>query len=150
MWVARPFSFTNMEIEPRNASIGQVVNSKGKTVWIDPATSEWAYKLSQIHPSLKLEVNEDENVFIIKAVEGNREYLVTTTLDLDDRFLRRVQEVVSDGYNFMAELEIVEKQAKRDFERKQDDITGDACERLAHAIRKELGLNKDRAFIRGN
>jgi hypothetical protein len=53
--------------------------------------------------------------------------------------LRDARKYTNPGYDLAAELEKLEDQRDREFDHEQRERTGEAAERLAHAVRVDLG-----------
>lgn len=75
-------------------------------------------------------------------------YLITTAQDCDHRLVKRVEDIYAKckqpGYSFATELEKVEAEGKREREHKQREESGEALEKLAHAMRADLGYNQSK------
>lgn len=137
-----------VDIEP--ASVAQVRRGLGgHLVLIEEDVQDIARDLQRIDPSLFLFFSPDEEFWVVMQKVGDEEQLVTTTRDLDRRLVDRVRQVCSPGYDLIGELERLEAQAERDADHARRESLGDGAERLAHALRKDLGLDNSRAFIKG-
>lgn len=136
-----------MEITP--ASVDQIKQVNGRWIEIESDVGDIAKRLQEIDKRLFLRVSNDQNVFAIFAKENGKEYLVTTATELDARLIERIQKISSPGYNYAAELDKIDRQAKKDAEYAFDQAVGKSAEELAYAMRKELGLTKDKAYFRG-
>lgn len=126
---------------------------EGDLVEIHPDVQEIARRLQEIDPALRLRYSEAQGVFVVYEVQdlpdgAIREHLVTTARELDQRLVNRILELSDPGYDFAGELERLERQAERDSDHAFEERTGENAERLAHAVRKDLGL-KQRIFVPG-
>jgi hypothetical protein len=54
-----------------------------------------------------------------------------------------VQKIIHPSYNYADDLARLEQEAKKDQDRKFDEQVGEVGERLAHALRKDLGAKND-------
>jgi hypothetical protein len=70
------------------------------------------------------------------------EHFVGAYRELDHRVLRDARKYTAPGYDLAAELEKLEDERDRDFEHEQAERTGEIGERLAHAVRTDLGERK--------
>src|SRR4051812_6596928 len=70
------------------------------------------------------------------------EHFVGAYRELDHRVLRDARRYTAPGYDLAAELERVEDERDRTFDHEQRERTGEAAERLAHAVRTDLGERK--------
>jgi hypothetical protein len=59
--------------------------------------------------------------------------------ELDHRVLRDARKYTNPNYDLAAELEALEDKRDREFEHEQRERTGEVAERLAHAVRTDLG-----------
>jgi len=130
-----------VDLEP--ASIAQVKMMKdGRVLEIDDDVSGIAKQLAEIHPSLKLRWSEPGEYFVVFQETEEGRHLVTTSLTCDQRLVDRLREVTAEGYDLAYEIEKREAEAKAVHEAKISDQVGEVGERLAHAIRADLGERK--------
>lgn len=140
-----------MDITP--GSVSQVRRAlQGGMVEIHSDVTEVAQRLVEIDPSLRLRFSEAQGVFVVFEVQqrpdgSEEEHLVTTSRECDQRLVNRILELSDPAYDFAGELERLEEQAEKDNEHAYRERTGETVERLRHAMRKDLGINTDRAFI---
>ena len=141
-----------VQISP--ATVAQVHRSqRGARVAVTADVQNVARDLQQIRESLVLEFDPVEDFYVVLdrrvMPDGSEEdHLVTTALECDQRLVNRVREISSESYDFVAELERVEAAAERDRQHAFREQVGEPAERLAHALRKDLGMTSDRTFIR--
>lgn len=142
-----------MDITP--ASAVQVMDS-GDLVEIGDDVLGVARQLREIDPSLKLRYSERHEFWAVYQEDRHpitgellRKQLVTTMKGelLSGPLLERIRKVTSDGYDLAKEVETVERQRKRDLDHQRREERGPALERLAHAIRKDKGLDKLRIAV---
>lgn len=155
-----------MNVEP--ASVEQVMlAADGRFILIDPEASTVAADLHRIDKGLKVRFAENGNppywVVFHETTDGQgrttqhlvltqRAYLTAsgTWAGLDNRIVERIRYIDSrgrGGYDYAGALE---REARKRPERASYEFaerTGEAGERLAHAIRKELGLGSYRGGI---
>lgn len=139
---------SSMEIEPANYE--QVVKANDEDwVIIEKDIGEVVQELKEIDPRLCVRYNGIQKFYALFAKEiidgQEQEYLVNTFKSLDKRVVNRIREILSPGYDFVAEIEKDEDKKQRDKEHKLHEVMGENAERLAFAIRKDLGI-KDRIF----
>lgn len=142
-----------IEIEP--ATVAQVrATDEGDLVVIDDDVQGVAAGLRRIDPGLRLAYDRTQGYFVVRHVHAGpdgsvEESLVTTAMECDQRLVGRVSKIADDGYDFGAELDRLETSAAAAQESERREHVGEAGERLAHALRKDLGLGGGRAFIGG-
>lgn len=132
-----------MEIEP--ATIAQVrAGRDGRVLTVDEDVFEVAGRLKEIDPSLHLRWNERGEYFVVYQIlgtlgEGGEEKLVLTAKELTPAIIARVEEITHPSYDFVAEMDKLDKQADKDKDDRFKEQTGEAAERMAHAVRKDIG-----------
>lgn len=138
------------EIQPVNAM--QVFQTdRGHLVAIDDDVQSVARELRAIDEGLKVWFDPDQDHFVIfherTLGDGSvEEHLVTTAQELDQRIVERIRQISSRDYDYVAELERIDLAADRAAEHALSERIGPHLERLAHGLRKDLGL-KARAFV---
>jgi hypothetical protein len=138
-----------MEIAP--ASLAQVrAGQNGRRYLIEDDVLDVARRIKEIDDSLSLQFNERGEFFVVvQTVDtptGPEEKLVLTAQELDERVLHRVKHITHQSYDYVAEMDQMDAQAKRDEDHAFHEKTGEAGEVAAHALRKDLGL-KGKAFV---
>lgn len=133
-----------MEITP--ASITQVFKGRGgRFITVD---GDVARELQKIDRELHLRYSHGGDYFVVYRVDPGTgdEELVLTAQECDLRIVNRIREIAQPTYNFAAELDRIDaaRNAQIDYEKGQE--VGEIGERLAHAIRKDIGAT-NRAFI---
>ena len=129
-----------LEINPVNANQLAYSFRHGRWFEFPPEVGTIAAKLKEISRDLVLRVNEKTGAFVVlQILEDGTEHLVTSAQVLDDRIVNRVKRIAHENYDLAAELERVEREADKAREDKFTEQVGEAGERLAHAIRKDLG-----------
>ena len=128
-------------IEP--ASVAQVRRARdGRRITIDEDVGEVAVRLKEIDPKLGLQWNEKGDFFMVveyvQKPEGEEERLIFTAKECDHRIVKRMEQIAHPSYDFMAEVEAMDKQAERDKDHRFHEQTGEAAERMAHALRRDL------------
>jgi hypothetical protein len=139
----------SMDIQP--ATQEQVVKANDEDwVVIEKDLSEVVKELKEIDSRLGVRYNGVQKFYALYAKETikgvEQEYLVNTFTSLDKRVVNRVREIISPSYDYVAELEKQDAQAKKEEEHKMHEKMGENAELLAFAIRKDLGV-KDKAFF---
>lgn len=140
-----------MEINP--ATIDQVKRAKdGRMVQIDDDVANVARDLREIDPHLRLRYSEAGEAFIVYFKRDQDEegdgYLVLSATECDQRIVKRVREIASEGYDYAAELDRIDREAKRKQEHAFEEKIGEQGERLAHAVGKDLG-HKPKIYVPG-
>jgi hypothetical protein len=138
-----------MEIQP--ASMAQVVTGRGgRRIPVDDDVGNIARRIKEIDNSLSLQFNERGEFFVVvQTVDtptGPEEKLVLTAQELDERVLHRVKHITHQSYDYVAEMDQMDAQAKRDEDHAFHEKTGEAGEVAAHALRKDLGAT-NKAFV---
>ena len=138
-----------MEIQP--ASFTQVLRARdGRMVVVDDDVLGVARQLREIDTSLRLRYSEAGNYWVVyQEIEENgakRMHLVLTSRELTPAIVKRVQQIAHPSYNAADEADRLDREARKERERKLSEALGDAGERLHHAFGKMYGF-KHRAFI---
>lgn len=120
----------------------------GNKVLIESDVCNVAADLKSIDERLKVRWSEVGEYFVVYTEEPKGDgsvdqSLVLTSYELDQRIVKRVQKIMHPSYNYANDLERIEQEAKKDQDRKFDEQVGEAGERLAHALRKDLGAKND-------
>jgi hypothetical protein len=113
-----------------------------------------ANRLAEIDSSIRLRYSEAGEYWVVYVMPPGEEegsgYVLTTSQDLDMRLAERVAEVYwkyrQPGYSLSAEIDANDEAAKKQADHEFTEHNGEMYERLAHAIRKDLGY-KSRAFF---
>ena len=149
-----------MEIRP--ATVAQVSKGRsGKYVEIADDVQGISNGLHEIDPHIRLRFSEAGGYFVIYWSEtgaaeedndpNNTTYLIFTAQDLDHRIVKRMAEVYwkcrRPGYSFADELDKEQERQKKEKDHAFTEAMGDRYERLAHAMRRELGYDKGRIYV---
>lgn len=135
-----------MTIEIQPATLGQVVrSSKGNLVEVTQDVTNVAQQLKAIDENLVLLFDEEQLFYLVRhdvaqpdgSVEEN---LVLTSQQLGGHIVQRVQQIASQGYDYVRELEQMENEARARREHEISERQGPLLEQLAFALRKDLGL----------
>lgn len=147
-----------MEIPPVKATLTQVTKARqGAMVLIEDDVQNVANDLAEIDPHLRVRFSEAGGYFVVywkpdDEEPGNGE-LVTTAQELDQRIVALVRELYykaqQPGYSFADELEKEEQRQRKERDHQFTEDRGEMYERLAHAMRKELGYDGGKVFVPG-
>lgn len=144
-----------MEIRP--ASIAMFAKGRnGQLVPIDDDVQGVANALNEIDPHLRLRYSEAGEYFVVYWKPENSEegdgYQISTAQDLDHRLVHHVGEVYkrcqAPGYSFADELERLDKEDKKAKDKAFTEEHGEMYEQMAHAMRRDLGYNQSRVFVK--
>ena len=133
----------------------QIVKGRdGKMVTITDDVQGVANRLAEIDPNLRLRYSEAGEYFVVYCKPPEWEegdgYVVTTAQDLDMRLAERVAEVYwkqrQPGFSLADELDANDKAVDAEADHQFTESAGEHYERLAHALRKDLGY-KGRIFV---
>ena len=134
------------------ATHDQVVQAGDDYFIIDAATCSMAKEINDIDNRLFIKYNRRQDFFVLFAKEETREglveYYVKSFTKLDPRIVERVKEISDPSYDFIKEGEQLEKEWDKEKMYAIEQRIGDTADRLAHALRKDLGV-KSRAFFDG-
>lgn len=136
-----------MEIQP--ATLDQIrIARNGKWVVIDNDVGNVAKDLRTLHPSLRLRHSESSGHFVVyqEIVHPNgkvEQHLVTTAKECDQRLVKRVAQIMQPEYDFAKELDKMDDEAKKRSEKEFEEQIEDHADRLAFAIRKDMGFKSD-------
>lgn len=146
---------TQLEIRP--ASIDQIATDrKGRLVQIDDDVLGIARELNEIDSHIRLRYSEKGEYWVVYYLPDEWEegdgYLIFTAQDLDHRIVHKMRMIhkrcLEPGYSFAKELEDVEAKNKADQEHERKQRDGELHERLAHALRAQVGYDKRRIFVK--
>lgn len=142
-----------IEIEPATVSMVRSTD-EGDLIAIDDDVQGVAAALREIDAGLRVAFDRVQEYFVIRREymlpDGSvNEDLVTTAMELDQRIVHRMKKIADEGYDYGAELDRLEASAAAAQEAARYEETGEAAERLASALSKDLGLGGSRAFIGG-
>ena len=150
-----------MEVEPANFDQVRLAHETNDWVIIGADSSSTVQKIQEIDPNLRVRFSPRAGVFAVYERDRPVPPVLTcrghrnrsgTWEGLDDRVVRRLEYIDRNGrggYDFTRALE----RARLDREKREAERfrkrTEDGGERMAHAIRKELGLGsyQGRVFI---
>lgn len=123
-------------------------------VEIDDDVQGVANGLAAIDPHIRLRFSEAGEHFVVYWQESEDDgYLIFTAQDLDQRVVKRMEEVYhrcqQPGYSFADELEKTEAKVKADADYALLQKHGPIYERMAHAMRKDTGYDKQQIFVPG-
>lgn len=120
----------------------------GKFVTIDDDVLDIARDLKKIDENLRLRWSEAGEYFVVyEMLPDGSEGLVLTSTELTPAILDRIREIGHSSYNYAKELDEHDKQVEREFDHGVSERIGPVAERLAHAVRKDLGVT-NRAFFK--
>lgn len=127
-------------MEIPSASISQVQRLRdGRMVSIDDDVCGVVKQLQEIDPALRVRFSEATELFVVyQKLDDDTEHLVTTTPTLDGRIVKRIQEIAAPGYDYSAELDKLDREAKKRQQDEWDEQTQEALEKLSWAIRHDL------------
>lgn len=139
------------ELEP--ASVAQVQRGQdGELVEISGDVGNVVADLRRLDPSLRVRAVTDrkEPFFVVyQLVEENgrtTEHLVLTAKSLDQRIVKRVEEIMDPSYNFADALETNALKRKAESRNGFREKVESHADRLLHAAQKDLGI-KPRIFV---
>jgi hypothetical protein len=144
----------SVEIEP--ASWTQVRDMGKDKVIIEEDLLDIVKQLKEISPTLFVRWSPGNGdpfytLYSKEVVNGKEtEYLVKTFKHLDQRIVDRVRYITSTDYNYVSEMDKLDDKQDSDHNYKMAELFGENAEKLAFALRKDLGLDKDRAFFSAN
>lgn len=116
----------------------------GNKVLIEADVCNVVADLQRIDPALKVRWSEPGEYFVVyREVElgdgSTDQEFVLTSYELDQRIVKRVEKIGHSSYNYADELEKIEDKAKKDQDHQFDEQVGDIGQKLANAIRRDLG-----------
>ena len=138
-----------MSVTIQPATIAQVsMTDRGTVVTIDDDVAGIAAQIREIDEHLVLRYAPQEEYFVVEhhqaMPDGSmHEQLVLTSTVCGQHIVDRLREISSPSYDYAAEIERVEDEAKEAEEERFSERRRDVLERLAHAIRKDTGARKN-------
>jgi hypothetical protein len=147
-----------VDIQPGTVQQVHRALASGKMIAVDRGPHDVATKLREISDELSLHFDPYQDLWVVvqrrhKPDGSVEEGLVTSATVCDERLVARVREVASPGYDLAAEIERSERDAEKAHEDQRREVLGDASEKLAFALSRDLGRHeigrtaKSRAFI---
>lgn len=137
----------NIEIDPVAAD--QVVRAGEHWIRITDDVTGVAKELYEIDPRIHLRYNGMQKFYAVYYEDENGDQtLISTWKECDKRIVRRVEQIYHESYDLVADMEKFDKEADAEQARREDEVFGDLGEKLAHAIRKDLELDKNRIFVK--
>lgn len=132
-----------MELEP--ASLDQIKRGKdGKMIVIENDVGGIVSQIKAINDSLHVRWSDAGEYFVVyHEYPSGKQELLTTALELDGRLVKRIEKVTSGSYDYLAEIDKLEAAREAETDAKLKEQIGEFGERLAHALRKDLGVNSD-------
>lgn len=133
------------------ASLLQVKRGRnGRLVQIERDVLDVVQRIKEISPRLSVDYNDGGGYFrVIEHCDDDRERLVTTCTELDNRVVERIREISNPGYDFVAEVERLDNEAEKRKQHEFAEEVGEKGERLAHALRKDLEVKSSIVLPRG-
>lgn len=122
---------------------------------IDQDVQGVANGLSEIDHHLRLRYSEAGEYYVVyfkpDEWDDGEGYAVFTTQELDQRVVHHMQEVwwkcQQPGYSFADELDKQDKEKKSAQDKKWEEEQGEVMEKMAYALRHDLGLTSARAYV---
>ena len=103
-------------------------------------------QIQEIDPRLGVIWDDDGEFFAVVEQEGPKQRIVLTAKELDARVLLRVQEIASEDYDYVGEMDRIDAEADKRKDHRFKEEVGQNAEVMAHALRKDLQA-KHRIFL---
>lgn len=138
-----------MRIE--HASLLQVQQGiGGQAVLVEDDVLDVVRRLQEIDPSLFVTYHEQGDYFsIVEMCPDGAERIVNNVKELTPDIIEYVRMIGSEGWDVVAEMEKMDQQADRNARHRFAESVGEIGERLHHALRKDLGFDKNRIWVPG-
>ncbi len=136
--------FENDDIEP--VTLDQLKRGKnGKMVLVESDVGGIVQQIKQINPNLCVRHSDLGGYFVVffRNPDNGKERLITTAKSLDGRLVNRMHKLNSGNYDYLAELARLDREADKAKDERIKEEMGEIAERLAFALRKDLGIWKD-------
>lgn len=138
--------------EIQAATVEQVrQGANGKIHVIESDAGSLVIRMRALDPHLHLRYSEAGDYYVVYYEKDGKTELVATYQECDDRIVKDLERIAWEnrqpGYSFADELEKADRKADADFNHKQRESVGEGGERLAHALRKDLGKNDHKIFV---
>jgi hypothetical protein len=143
--MAEPF-----ELQP--VALDRIMRTRnGQRVAIDADVGSVVAQLREIDERLHVFYVPDQAFFSVELhtprADGSvDEHFVGAYESLDGRVVQRIREITRPGYDLGAELERIDREAQAQADHRHREQTGEIAERVAHAVRQDLGV-RSKAFI---
>lgn len=147
-----------IDLEPPRATVqaGRLaLTDKMELVPVENDVYHVVDRLRRIDPNLHLSYHKTEKVFVLEwrglSDQGEMvEDFVGAYTELDPRIVHLIEKLAArenrNRYVLSRELEALEAQKEREALHAHEERMGPAAEQLAHALRKDLGVNS-RAYM---
>ena len=149
-----------IDLEPPRAQVtaGRLaLTEEGELVEVDRDVFHISERLKRIDPGLKLSFHKSREVFVLQWKGINHEgevveEFVGAYTELDGRLVSLIERLAArenrNRYELAKELDRIEAEKDRAFEHEQREKLGPTAEKLAFALRQDLGV-KNRAYMSG-
>jgi len=125
-----------MDLQP--ASIAQVRQGKHRRITVEADVGSIVQQIQEIDPRLGVIWDDDGEFFAVVEQDGPKQRLVLTALELDHRVLERLREISSPDYDYVAEMDRMDREADKEKDHRFMQEVGENAEVMAHALRKDL------------
>jgi hypothetical protein len=148
-----------LEVEPANVEQVRIAYETNEWVVIGADSSSTVAEIQRIDPTLRVRFSPRARMFAVYHEHTPVPPILTckahqnrsgTWEGLDDRVVRRLRYIDRDGTGHYDYAGALERETLARGKRASDEFaerTGDAGERMAHGIRRELGLGSYRGGI---
>ena len=133
-----------MDLQP--ASIAQVRQGKHRRITVEADVGNVVAQIKEIDPRLGVIWDDDGEFFAVVEQDGLKQRIVLTALELDYRVLARIKELASPDYDYVAEMDAMDKLADKEKDRRFHNEVGERAEVMAHALRDDLQF-KGKIFV---
>src|SRR5690348_4184103 len=101
-------------IQIQAASIDQVRHGKKRRLTVTDDVGSVVRQIQEIDPRLGVIWDDDGEFFAVVEQDGPKQRIVLTALELDHRVLARVRELASEDYDYVAEIEKLDREAEKE------------------------------------
>jgi hypothetical protein len=148
-----------LKLEPPRASLDQLqLTNRLEMIRVERDVLGVVERLRRIDPGLKLLFDKRQNIFLLYHEGLNErgemvESFVGAYTELDQRLVNLIERIDRDGrgrHDLQRELDRLEREQDALFEAARAQRLGDSAERLAHALRRDLGLGTPAVHMSGS
>jgi hypothetical protein len=125
-----------IQIQP--ASMDQVRQGQKRRITVSDDVGSVVRQIQEIDSRLGVIWDDDGEFFAVVEQDGPRQRLVLTAQELDHRVLNRLREIASPDYDYVAEIDRMDREADKESDHRFSEETGEIGEYLAHCVRKDI------------
>src|SRR5262245_16376795 len=130
-------------IQPASViQVRQMMN--GRTIIIDDDVGGVALALKRVDKGFNLRWSDSAERFVVfHEDEHGQQRFITSAPECDHRLVHRCEKIAAADYDYGEEIDKIDREWDKIHDDNLMEAVGEKGERLAHALRKDLGVQKD-------